>query len=120
MITRDRQALCNVLWTKDNPHAPHVQTLPVLACSKAASRCPAIRNLTTMKPANIQAYEQGVKFSEEWDILHTENQWSNEETMKRYNQKIVVAFISKKRKDPGLAGTHPALALYDGFSTSVC
>ena len=35
--------------------------------------------------------------------------------MKRYIQKIVGPFISKKRKDLGLADTHPALALYDGF-----
>ena len=37
------------------------------------------------------------KFPEGWDIWHTENRWSNEETMKRYIQKIVVSFISRKR-----------------------
>ena len=55
------------------------------------------------------------KFPEEWNIWHTENWWSNEETMKRNIQKVVVPLISRKRKDLGLADTHPALALYDGF-----
>jgi hypothetical protein len=33
-----------------------------------------------------------------WDIRHSHNHWSNEETMKRYIEKKIVPFISQKRK----------------------
>jgi len=49
------------------------------------------------------------KFPEGWNIWHTENRWSNEEIYS------VVPFISKKRKDLGLADTHPVLTLYNRF-----
>ena len=56
-----------------------------------------------------------VDFPEWWDIWHSENHWSNEETMHRYIEKIIVPFIEKKRIALKLPTTHPALVLYDCF-----
>ncbi len=50
-----------------------------------------------------------------WDIWHSDNHWSNENTMKRYIEKIVVPFIVSKRKALKVENTHPALALFDCF-----
>ena len=35
-------------------------------------------------------------FPEGWDIWHTENRWSNKETMRRYIERIVIPFIARK------------------------
>ena len=48
-----------------------------------------------------------------WDIWHSTNHWSNEETMKRYITKVIVPFVQKKRKELILAESHPALVIYD-------
>ena len=54
-------------------------------------------------------------FPQGWDICHTENRWSNEETMRRYIERIFVPFIAKKREVLKLPSDYPALALFDGF-----
>lgn len=50
-----------------------------------------------------------------WDIWHSANHWSNEDTMKRYITKIIIPYIRKTRKELGLAESHPALVIYDVF-----
>ena len=50
-----------------------------------------------------------------WDIWHSDNHWSNEEMMKRYIEKIIVPFISQKRKSLDLPTSQPALAIFDYF-----
>ena len=50
-----------------------------------------------------------------WDIWHSDNHWSNEETMKRYIEKIIVPFISQKRQSLDLPTSQPALAIFDCF-----
>ena len=37
------------------------------------------------------------KFPEDWDIWHSSNHWSNEDTMLRYLEKVIVPFITKKQ-----------------------
>ena len=32
-----------------------------------------------------------------WDVWHTENHWSNEVTMKRYLEKVIIPFLQRKR-----------------------
>lgn len=63
-----------------------------------------------------------VSFPEGWDIWHTENHWSNEETMQRYIEQIIIPFITQKRKALKLDKSHPALALFDCFrgQTTAC
>ena len=50
-----------------------------------------------------------------WDIWHSENHWSNEDTMKRYLLKVVVPYLNTKRQELHLASSHPALAIFDCF-----
>ena len=56
-----------------------------------------------------------VSFPQGWDVWHSDNHWSNEETMKRYIEKIIVPFVSQNREALKLEKTHPALALFDCF-----
>ena len=56
-----------------------------------------------------------VSFPNEWDVLHSDNHWSNEETMLRYIQKIIVPYISQARKDLDLPIIFPSLAIFDCF-----
>lgn len=43
------------------------------------------------------------------------NHWSNEETMQRYIQKVILPYVSSQRKELKLSETHPALVLFDVF-----
>ena len=55
-------------------------------------------------------------FPDGWEVWHSENRWSNEETMIRY---IIVLFISQKRQFLKLEKTHPALAIFDCFEGQI-
>jgi len=55
------------------------------------------------------------KFPMDWQIVHTENHWSNEQTMIKYIDDIIVPFVNWKRDELGLEGNHPALAIFDHF-----
>ena len=57
------------------------------------------------------AYE----FPMDWQIVHTHNHWSNEETMLLYIAEIIVPFVNRKREDLKLNNDHPALAIFDQF-----
>ena len=39
-----------------------------------------------------------VSFPNGWEVWHSDNHWSNEETMEQYINKIIVPFISQKRE----------------------
>ena len=54
-------------------------------------------------------------FPDGWDVWHTDNHWSNEETMRRYIEKIILPFVSKKRKTLKLEASYPAMIIFDGF-----
>ena len=56
-----------------------------------------------------------VKPPEGWDLWHSENQWSNEHTMKWYISNINVPFVNKKRESLQAKNSQPALAIIDGF-----
>ena len=56
-----------------------------------------------------------IDFPEGWDIWHSSNHWSNEDTMKRYLQKILLPFINEQRKALLLKSSHRALVIFDGF-----
>lgn len=56
-----------------------------------------------------------VLFPTGWDVWHSENHWSNEITMRRYIDNIIVPFVIKKRKELKLKETHLAVAIFDNF-----
>ena len=55
------------------------------------------------------------EFPLDWQIVHTENHWSNEQTMIKYIDKIIVPFVDRKREELGLEDDHAALAVFDHF-----
>ena len=61
------------------------------------------------------AYHPSYKFPPEWDITHTANHWSKEDTMERYLENIIVPHIMKKREELKLGWDFPALMIFDCF-----
>ena len=57
-----------------------------------------------------------VDFPDNWLIDYTPNHWSNEGTMLRYIDKIIVPFVKEKREELGLDENQPALAIFDHFN----
>jgi hypothetical protein len=61
-----------------------------------------------------------VEFPAEWDIWRTPNHWSNESTMERYLNKVIIPYISKKESALKLPANHRALVISDrGISTII-
>ena len=60
-----------------------------------------------------------LRFPPEWDITHTPNHWSNEDTMERYLENIIVPYVMKKREELKLAKDFPALMIFDCFKGQV-
>ena len=55
------------------------------------------------------------QFPSDWNITHSPNHWSNEDTMKDYIVNILVPYVTKKREDLRLPCDHHALVIYDKF-----
>ena len=55
------------------------------------------------------------KFPSDWQITHTQNHWSNEETMLQYIKEVIVPFVDRKHEDLNLDADYPALAIFDHF-----
>ena len=56
-----------------------------------------------------------ILFPPSWDVWYSENHWSNEITMKRYIDKIIILFVAQKRIQLKVVPTHPAAAIFDNF-----
>ena len=56
-----------------------------------------------------------VAFPTGWDIWHSSNHWSNEETMKRYLDTVMLPFISAQKKKFSFSSSQRALVIFDGF-----
>ena len=56
-----------------------------------------------------------VSFPEGWDVWHSDNHWSNEDTMERYILNIIIPYVCHKREVLKLQACHPALAIIDCF-----
>ena len=55
-------------------------------------------------------------FPKGWDITHTANHWSNEETTKRYITKVLDPYFTEERERLDLPPDHPALVILDVFA----
>ena len=53
-------------------------------------------------------------FPSDWDVTHSENHWSNEYTMLRYIDKVIVPYVNKVRETLQLED-QAALAIFDCF-----
>ena len=56
-----------------------------------------------------------VHFSHGFDVTCTENHWSNECTMERYLDKILLPYITTTRAKCKMDATQPALVLFENF-----
>ena len=54
-------------------------------------------------------------FPSDWDIFHSLNHWLNENTMKRYFERVLLPYAEKKRQMLKLEKCHPSLAIIDSF-----
>ena len=56
-----------------------------------------------------------VPFPDGWDVWHSDNHWSNEITMMRYIDKIILPFVNEQRRKLKVPSTSPAVAIFDNF-----
>ena len=54
-------------------------------------------------------------FPADWCITHSSNHWSNEETMLKYINDIIVPYVERVRNDLGTDDSQAALGLFDQF-----
>lgn len=57
-----------------------------------------------------------VQFPNDWDVHFSENHWSNEDTMCRFIDTILVPYINKMRDSLDLPLKQPALCVFDVFA----
>ena len=61
-----------------------------------------------------------ITFPAKWNVTHSENHWSTEETMIEYLEKVIIPYVVETRERLDLADDHPALAIFDVFSAYHC
>ncbi|XP_062604206.1 uncharacterized protein LOC134266007 [Saccostrea cucullata] len=64
----------------------------------------------------LQCTPTSVRFPQGWDIHFSENHWSNEETMCRFVDTILLPYINKMRDSLDLPLKQPALCIFDVFA----
>lgn len=57
-----------------------------------------------------------IAFPRHWDIWHTESHWSNETSMLRYIDKVIIPYVQRKRQTP----EQISLAIFDVFRAHTC
>ncbi|KAK3098237.1 hypothetical protein FSP39_017476 [Pinctada imbricata] len=55
------------------------------------------------------------KFPDDWDIFHSENHWSNADTMRRYVERVIVPYVDKIKEELDLPLKQKALCVFDVF-----
>lgn len=57
-----------------------------------------------------------MSFPDDWDVYHTDNHWSNEGSMLRFVEEVIVPYCKATREKLKLADDQPALAIFDAFA----
>ena len=88
------------------------QITAVFACTLSGSFLPIqlIYAGTTQK-----CLPQNVQFPDDWHITCSPNHWSNENTMIDYVEKIIIPYVSNKRKELGKDRDQSAVVIFDVF-----
>ena len=55
-------------------------------------------------------------FLDGWNITHSTNHWSTEQTMMEFLDKILVPYVKQNRERMQLSSTFPAVAIFDVFA----
>lgn len=61
-----------------------------------------------------------VAFPNDWDITHSKNHWSTEETMLRYIDKIIDPYMKRCRHESNLPEDQKGLCIFDVFAAHRC
>ena len=65
-------------------------------------------------------YHPNITFPPGWDIHHSENHWSTEDTMLHFIESVLVPYVQSTRERLGLEKDHFAVALFDVFAAHRC
>jgi hypothetical protein len=57
-----------------------------------------------------------INFPDGWDVWHTPNHWSNEDSMLRYFDEVIIPYVDKTRSNMPLGREQPALLICDVFA----
>ena len=60
------------------------------------------------------------QFPASWDVTHSENHWSNEETMLRFVDNVIFPYVQETRQAMGLSEDQKALVILDVFKAHLC
>ena len=93
-------------------HSDDKRQITAVVAASMTGECIPIQLLYQGKTARCHPK---VYFPENWDVWHSPNHWLNEEKMIRYIEKVIVTFVSSKRRALKLEPEHPALVTMDGF-----
>jgi len=66
--------------------------------------------------STAKSLPQNVTFPCDWHLTMTPTQWSNEQTMLDYMNKVIVQYVNSKGEELQLSSNFPALHLFDHFS----
>ena len=61
-----------------------------------------------------------VCFPDGWNITHSPNHWSTQETMMEFLDKILIPYVQQTRERMELPPTFPAVAIFDVFAAHRC
>ncbi len=61
-----------------------------------------------------------VSFPDGWNITHSQNHWSTEETMIEYVDQIILPYVQDVRTSLELSPNFPAVAIFDVFAAHRC
>lgn len=56
------------------------------------------------------------QFPDSWDVYHTENHWSNENSMLHFIDHVISPYVAATRQSLQLPETQPALCIFDVFA----
>ena len=60
-----------------------------------------------------------IRFPCEWYIMYTPNHWANEQTTVDYVQKIILPYISRKKKEMNLPANQSSMCIFDNFKAQL-
>ena len=69
-------------------------------------------------PVDLQRYNQPLSPTlSDWDITHTPNHWSNEQTMVQYTKNIIMPYVAARRAS--FKEDTPALVIINNFKGQI-
>lgn len=108
-------------WTLSNKGAKQVPIVglddkrEITALLSVASSGDVLPPQLIYKGSTERCHPQ-IDFPKSWDIHHSPNHWSNESTMLRYIEKIILPYMSKVRTSENQKG----LCIFDVFAAHLC